>query len=413
MKHFILTRSAYPPSYPVAANRRRLELLRHVTMPSLAAQTERRWAWILMVDPRDPLLTERLAVAGGAGVEVIPATVGQGPWTPPAPTTPDGRLAGDVAGPWHRVVAAAAGSEPRVATTRIDDDDALSVDALHRVRAAMDAAQPGLTAWMLPVGLRYHRGRVQPMRHLANMFSTLESPGDPLHVVMEVKHNDITSLAPVRYVDNQPGWLWVRHEDARSGSRQASGPVTATVRRTLAIDWDWLARLGQVDVHEWARRERDMAPHVETLIGYARKARTIIELGVRAGASTWAFLDGLPAEGRLWSVDIAQHRVPARVSGDPRWSFIRGDDGDPSVRKRLPDQADLVFIDTSHELEHTKAELEFALSRRPSRIACHDAEWPGVAAAVEWFRTQAGWQIARYTPAGDDRGPFGLVVLEP
>ena len=243
MKHLLLTRSAYPPSYPLAANRRRLELLRQVTVPSLAAQTERRWAWILMVDPRDPLLTERLAVAGGAGVEVIPATIGQGPWTPPTPTTPttpDGQLAGDVAGPWHRVVAAAAAGERRVATTRIDDDDALSADALHRVRRAMDAAKPGLTAWMLPVGLRYHRGHVQPMRHLANMFSTLESPGDPLHVVMEVKHNDITSLAPVRYVDDQPGWLWVRHEDARSGTRLARQPITPHVRRAFHIDWPYL-----------------------------------------------------------------------------------------------------------------------------------------------------------------------------
>ena len=89
MKHMLLTRSAYPPSYPLAANRRRLELLRHVTVPSLKAQTERRWTWIVLMDPADPLNAKRKAVLEGAGVPL--AIVERGQMTHmPAASTPDG-----------------------------------------------------------------------------------------------------------------------------------------------------------------------------------------------------------------------------------------------------------------------------------------------------------------------------------
>ena len=35
------------------------------------------------------------------------------------------------------------------------------------------------------------------------------------------------------------------------------------------------------------------------------------------------------------------------------WTFIRGDDMHPAVRAKLPAEADVLFIDTSHEYGHT------------------------------------------------------------
>jgi predicted O-methyltransferase YrrM len=168
-----------------------------------------------------------------------------------------------------------------------------------------------------------------------------------------------------------------------------------------------------VDLRSWAIANRDMVDHVETLTGYAKQAKTIIEFGVRGAVSTWAMLDGLPKRGRMWSVDVVQFVVPVRVSSDPRWTFILGDDRDPDVQAQLPAHADLVFIDTTHEYEHTALELAFALTRTPKRIVCHDAEWPGVARATWEFCTREHWYIASYAPAGDVRGPFGLLTLEP
>lgn len=163
---------------------------------------------------------------------------------------------------------------------------------------------------------------------------------------------------------------------------------------------------------EWAVDQRDMAPHIAMLTYYAGDALIIVEFGVRGAVSTWAFLDGLPAGGRMWSVDIDDCHVPPRVSSDPRWTFIRGDDMSDEARAQLPKVADLVFIDTSHEYEHTKAELDFASALRPSRIICHDADWPGVTQAIHEFCERTKWRVVNFVEAGDERGMFSLAVLE-
>ena len=166
------------------------------------------------------------------------------------------------------------------------------------------------------------------------------------------------------------------------------------------------------NLEDWARVNRDMAPHIETLKEYASEVETIVELGTRNGVSTWAFLDGLSEDGRMWSVDINDCDVPSRVSNDPRWTFIVGDDMNLEVQQQLPPAAGLVFIDTSHEYRHTVDELRFAATLSPMYILCHDAEWPGVDRAVRQLVHEGEWRIAAMYPASDDNGPFGLVVLE-
>lgn len=167
------------------------------------------------------------------------------------------------------------------------------------------------------------------------------------------------------------------------------------------------------DLVAWATDQRDMLPHLATLTYYAGEADAIVEFGTRGGVSTWALLDGLPKDGRMWSVDIADCVVPPRVSSDPRWTFIVGDDMTDEVHVQLPKEADLVFIDTSHEYLHTKGELEFARLLGPARIICHDVDWPGVAQAMAEFCIDNHWNVIAFNEAGDDRGMFSLAVLEP
>jgi predicted O-methyltransferase YrrM len=166
-------------------------------------------------------------------------------------------------------------------------------------------------------------------------------------------------------------------------------------------------------LEEWAEANRDMVPHVETLIERASEAFVIVEFGVRGGVSTWAFLSGLPEYGRLYSVDIDDCTVPPVVQSDIRWKFLRGDDLDPAVQGQLPTHADLVFIDTSHEYEQTVGELTYALSLSPSVILCHDADWDGVERAINEFCESTGWKVTAFDEAGDDRGQFSLATLEP
>jgi predicted O-methyltransferase YrrM len=168
-----------------------------------------------------------------------------------------------------------------------------------------------------------------------------------------------------------------------------------------------VSALEATTLRQWAIDQVDMAPHYPTLTKHARQAHVIIEWGVRGGVSTWALLDGLPEDGRMYSVDILDCIVPPRVSGDPRWTFIIGDDVDPATRERLPEQADLVFIDTSHTYEQTVAELAIVLDYRPARIVMHDVNQEQVRRAVDEFCARTGWRMVAY------EDPYGLATLEP
>ena len=104
----------------------------------------------------------------------------------------------------------------------------------------------------------------------------------------------------------------------------------------------------------------------ETAVSY-RNVR-VLELGTRRGNSTLAFLAAAEAvDGSVTSVDID------RVANDPDgmlpwrncpgWTFVHGSDMEEAVQARLPVEVDVLFIDTSHEYEHTLQELNAYIPR--------------------------------------------------
>lgn len=232
MRHVVLTRSAYGrpyqgrPAISLAANRARLALLMGITARAMAAQTARLWSWIVLVDEADPLLAERRAAFESVGVPVRYLA-----W--------DGGLSMYRAA-WADAIGLPA-SEP-VLVTRLDDDDALAPDALERVqRAAIGSDEPGRVIWMLPEGFRVFRGRYARMRHEANSWATLQVPPGDTATVYDFGHKRATGFAPVRMVDDYPGWLFVRHPDTISRNRgRVLHRVDDALRRLFPIDWSLL-----------------------------------------------------------------------------------------------------------------------------------------------------------------------------
>ncbi len=165
--------------------------------------------------------------------------------------------------------------------------------------------------------------------------------------------------------------------------------------------------LEATNLGEWAYEQVDMFPHYTTLIEYAQQCQTIVEFGVRGGVSTWAFLAGLPEDGKLYSVDILPCIVPVPVSSDPRWTFLVGDDLDPAVQVQLPKRADLVFIDTDHTYEQTVGEIAYAVTFEPKRLVFHDYVMEPVARAVDEWCAMGGWRVV------DNELPFGLATVMP
>lgn len=103
----------------------------------------------------------------------------------------------------------------------------------------------------------------------------------------------------------------------------------------------------------------------------------VLELGVRSGNSTSAFLAaaGL-VHGHVWSVDVTEPAVPEWWRDTGRWTLTVGNDLDPQVLAAQPGAVDVLFIDTSHTYEDTMAELAAYVPRvRPGgTVLCHDTE---------------------------------------
>ena len=149
----------------------------------------------------------------------------------------------------------------------------------------------------------------------------------------------------------------------------------------------------------------------------------VLEFGARKGNSTLAFLAAAEAVyGHVISVDIENVALDAEGMrpwrGHPRWKFIYGDDTREAVHGQLPRQVDVLFIDTSHEYDHTLYELhQFMPLVVPGGIALfHDTnlymrtgdkldEFPQVSEALDDYCEQAG-QSWENIP-----GEYGLGVI--
>jgi cephalosporin hydroxylase len=135
------------------------------------------------------------------------------------------------------------------------------------------------------------------------------------------------------------------------------------------------------EISERSLNRTDISDHLTTLFVESLPVRpsVIVELGVRGGESTFVFerVAGL-YDAKLVSVDIEDC---SRVSAYRRWSFIKSDDiafaerfADWCRSQQIAPAIDILFIDTSHEFEHTLKELTcwFPLLSSQCKVFMHD-----------------------------------------
>lgn len=162
-----------------------------------------------------------------------------------------------------------------------------------------------------------------------------------------------------------------------------------------------------MDLVAYAKAWVDMEPHLGHLMGFASRAKVVVEFGIRGAVSSWAILDGMAPDGVLIGVDIDPNcPIPERVSTDPRWTFVVGD----SVKVDLPRHVDWVMIDSSHEYSQTVLELYRAATLTPEVITLHDyfCAWtPDVKPAVDdWLKKNPEYILETVYPSD-----YGLAVL--
>lgn len=164
----------------------------------------------------------------------------------------------------------------------------------------------------------------------------------------------------------------------------------------MSIEEDYANRL---------RAPSDIQGHMPYL--YERAHGTVIELGVRSGNSTSAFL---AAGADVWSCDMAEPKIPESWWSLPNWHFTRAVSWSPQAIMGLPLGCEVLFVDTSHEFVDTMCELRLYASRvrHGGVVLMHDTEYGEreVARALDRYCKEEG---LRWSNRG---GSFGLGVIE-
>ena len=165
----------------------------------------------------------------------------------------------------------------------------------------------------------------------------------------------------------------------------------------------------------------DMKDFVPWLRNHAKG--NVVEIGVRDGASTSAFLSGVEEHGgHLWSIDIQP--CGELFAGHPQWSFLQADSKDiQSVIKFIPFEIDVLLLDGDHSRAGVLNDIEYARQLRPGGIVlfhdirpedkpygCTDMSWPGddvknVYEALCDTMSREGWTHE------EPPGRYGLGVL--
>lgn len=141
-----------------------------------------------------------------------------------------------------------------------------------------------------------------------------------------------------------------------------------------------LPEVGQILDHAQTHPS-DISDHMLSMFYEAMeiKPRLIVELGTRSGHSTFVLerVAALCGSG-LVSVDLNDCSLASKYAG---WRFVRSDD--ISFAQKFPDwcrqqgltpEIDLLFIDTSHEYDHTQAEIRawFPFLSPRAKVMFHD-----------------------------------------
>lgn len=125
-------------------------------------------------------------------------------------------------------------------------------------------------------------------------------------------------------------------------------------------------------------RNSDIFEHLPTLYEYAKKCKSVAELGVRSCVSSYPIITGLIdgnddlSKVRMLSVDLSKHentkKFEERAKKVLRYEFFEGNDLDYDIRENF----DMVFIDTWHVRAQLHRELSKYGPRCNKYILMHD-----------------------------------------
>ena len=175
------------------------------------------------------------------------------------------------------------------------------------------------------------------------------------------------------------------------------------VKQALS-EYKSLSRFHPTNIMEvYMKRPSDIWEHLATLymLTVELDLKTILELGTAEGESTIALLQAAhQIGGKVYSIDIDPCQKAREAIENcglmDHWIFIQGDD----LRVKWERSIDHLFIDTTHEFQHTFKELEKyePYVREGGIITLHDiTTFPGVMTAInEYLKNRNDLRLYKY-----------------
>lgn len=123
----------------------------------------------------------------------------------------------------------------------------------------------------------------------------------------------------------------------------------------------------EIDKHYFKAKATpsDINEHLDVLLEYSRKSKSVTEMGVRSCVATWAFIKGC---ANYTGYDMFKHPNMDIVSNaKPDVQFIIED-----VLKVKIEPTDFLFIDTFHTATQLQKELELHSDKAKKYIGFHD-----------------------------------------
>ena len=120
----------------------------------------------------------------------------------------------------------------------------------------------------------------------------------------------------------------------------------------------------------------DINEHLPTLARYAGECEHVTEMGVRWIVSTYALLMGKPQRMISYDINLCNWQpIAEMVQEDTNFTFVRANTLDLQI-----EETDLLFIDTLHNYNQLKRELELHGNKAKKYLMFHDTtsyEWIG------------------------------------
>lgn len=165
----------------------------------------------------------------------------------------------------------------------------------------------------------------------------------------------------------------------------------------------------------YCKTPSDINQHLPVLLRYALQAEHITEMGVRAVVSTYAFIEGEPKKLHCYDLERSENMKAAQDLAAKRGVWLEYHIAD--VLKVEIEATELLFIDTLHNYDQLKQELELHADKASKWIILHDTTtfgesgetkpkglWPAV---EEFLIANPHWQIKERLVNNN-----GLTVLE-